>query len=220
MDNKVEFGKRNIIVGEAKPPTQMFLQYIEKQATAIRQRAQVGLLDRLDPKSLKKVFGIKFVTLEEMSNAVPSETIDAFKSMTAKDWSGCGLEMPNGTLIVMLNPNMTMERTNVTIMEEISHKHLKHQPSKIITLPGGLTQRVYNQQVEQQAYWTAGATLLPALVIAQAVWKRETAAEVALKYGASVELVEMRIRILGFWWEYQNNLNVIESIGTAEFRRS
>jgi hypothetical protein len=215
MNKELDFGKDNIIVGDVEPPTRMYLQYIEKQASSIRQQAKIGPLERLYPRSLEKPFRIKFVSLEDMEADVSPEILEAFKSMSAKDWSGSGLEMPNDRLIVMLNPNQTVERENVTIMEEVSHKHWRHKPSQLIQLPGGFTKRVYNRAVEQQAYWTAAATLLPAFAIAQAIWTRDSMETIATKYGTSLELVKMRISLLGFWSEYLNNLQSVGNTGVA-----
>ena len=114
-------------------------------------------------------------------------------------WSGSGRPLPNGKLFVMLNANQTRERMNVTLLEEVAHRYYDHDPVVL----GSDGRHNYNAAQEQEAYWTAAAALLPMVVVAKAVRRGETAAELGKRYGASQELAEMRIRTLGLWNHYK-----------------
>lgn len=46
--------------------------------------------------------------------------------------------------------------------------------------------------------------LLPAVVIAKAVFRGESLTDLAHAYGASLELVEMRVKVLGLWRELKS----------------
>ncbi len=53
-------------------------------------------------------------------------------------------------------------------MEEICHAYFGHKPS-LVTHANGITTRQYDKAAEQEAYWTAGATLLPSEAVAKRV---------------------------------------------------
>ncbi len=120
-------------------------------------------------------------------------------NLDAKQWSGMGNALPTGELLVVLNRHQTPERARVTLLEEVAHHYHRHTPVSIG--PGGRAE--YYTEEEQEAKFTAAATLLPSKEIAKAVYRGDSAASIASKYGASVELVEMRIKTLNLWDHYQ-----------------
>lgn len=70
---------------------------------------------------------------------------------------------------------------------------------KLQALGDDLYKRIYDDAVEQEAYWTAAAALLPSKAVAMAVYRGETADDLAVRYSVSSELAEMRIKTLGLW---------------------
>ncbi len=105
----------------------------------------------------------------------------------------------------LLHPSQTPERANVTIMEEVAHVHLGHQPSRLVATSSGMEKREYNETDEKEAYWTAAATLLPRHAVAQAVWRGQSVEDLAAAYGVSRECVEFRIKTLRLWTEHLGN---------------
>lgn len=187
-----------------QPPTQKFLRHIETQAMRLRKKIGLGSDDVLDPHLLAPKLKLSFVRLEEIES-LTDEDIEFMNSLDAKAFSGGGKPLPNGHTLILLNPNQTRERENVTIMEEVAHVHYGHEMTLLpIGIPG-LEARDYNDADEQEAYWTAGATLLPSRIVAQAVWRNEKQAAQILsdKFGASIELAEMRIKTLKLWPHYK-----------------
>lgn len=182
-------------------PTRQNLRIIEENAFLLRKQAGLAPTDKLDSIKLSKKFNIEIVFPDQISS-LPPEQKEHLASLDAKIWSGISNELPDGRLLIILNPNQTPERANVTIMEEIAHIHYGHKPSQL----GGLGQRQYDEKAEQEAYQTAAAALLPSKVVAQAIWSGESAKSLAKKYGASIELAEMRIKLLNLWGPYQHNL--------------
>ena len=174
---------------------------IEQQAIILRQRAGISPLDRLDPRALAKKLRLQFVQLEAIKSMRP-EIVQSITAMDAREWSGISKELPNGDLLIVLNPNMTIERENVTIMEEVAHAHYGHQPVELLTDPAGLARRKYNEDAEREAYWTAGAAVLPSKAVGLAVYHGQSAEDLAVDYGSSVELAEMRIKTLRLWRHY------------------
>jgi hypothetical protein len=182
-------------------PTRQNLHSIEENAALLRQRAGLASTDKLNAIKLSKKFNIEIVYPYQITSLSPEQS--AYLSvLDAKVWSGISNELPNGKLLIILNPNQTDERANVTVMEEIAHVHYGHEPSQL----NGFGERKYDENAEQEAYQTAAAALLPSEVVARAIWNGETTKVLAERYGASVELVEMRIKILNLWGLYQENI--------------
>jgi Zn-dependent peptidase ImmA (M78 family) len=144
---------------------------------------------------------VRVVSLEELA-ALSSEDRLRLTNLDARVWSGMCVPLPDGSFLAILHPQQTPERANVTLMEEVCHAYFGHKPSRLERQPNGLMKREYDEDAERQAYWTAGATLLPSEVVAKAVWRGQTAEELAAEYGTSTELAEMRIKTLGLWDEY------------------
>ena len=182
--------------------TRQWVTHADKHGAILRKQAGLGLTERLTPETLASIYDVVLLYPEQ----VQSMTVDDLRliiGLDAKIWSGMGLSLPEGGALVILNPQQTPERANVTIMEEIAHLYFKHQPSELITLPIGTWKRGYNANVEREAYWTAAAALLPASVVGRAVWKGRTADSLAQKFGVSRELVEFRMKTLCLWCDYQ-----------------
>ncbi len=188
----------------ALPPTREFLRHLEEQAIALRRRAAVALLGPLDPWIVQEQLGCTIVTPEAVAAMTPEVRAQVCR-VTPQEWSGTGLPMPDGHLMVLLNPDQTIERARVTALEEVAHEHYGHEPTQIITLPNGVIKRSFNPRNEQEAYWTAAAALLPMKAVALAVWRGQTAVALAADYAVSIELAEFRIKILRLWPHYIRN---------------
>ncbi len=186
-----------------------FLEHVEDEAQVLRARAGVGPTGRLDPRVLTAELKIHLVRIDEIV-ALSPEDRDLLRSADPGDWSGVGMPLPDGRTLVILHPDQPPERATSTIMEEVCHAHYGHTPSRFERLRGGITKRGYDRDVEDEAYWTGAAALLPAQVVAKAVWRR-TADRLASDYGVSIELVEFRIKVLGFWREYRRGLDLVAS---------
>ena len=188
-----------------KAPTRAFMQGLEAEARKIRTQAGVGQTGRFDPFAALDALRLVVMRPSEVGALTPDQ-VSRIHEIDAKTWSGMAGGLPDGRTLVMLNPNQSQERMNVTLLEEAAHVHYGHAPTEIAVGPSGLPERTFDPGVEQQAYWTAGAALLPALDVARAVYAGRPADEVGADYGASRELVEMRVKTLKLWAPYQHNL--------------
>ena len=186
------------------PPTRLFLRRLEEVAMELRRHAGVGPLGPLDPMLVQGQLGCTIITDEAIAT-LSSEMRSLVRRMTPQEWSGTGMPLPTGELLVLLNADQTVERARVTALEEVAHRHYGHEPSQITALPGGISSRTFNPRIEQEGYWTAAAALLPMKAVANAVWRKRSAEELATEYGVSIELAEFRIKILGLWNHYVRN---------------
>ena len=97
-----------------------------------------------------------------------------------------------------------------TLMEEISHVFLGHKPSRLAIetrdKQGNTLARDYNAEVEEEAYSTGAAALVPYAGLKRFVELGRTSAEIARHYKVSRALVEYRIKISRLWDAYKENL--------------
>lgn len=182
--------------------TRQYIEFSDRHALALRQRAGVSATAPLNPFALTSEFGIIVVKPDDIQDLSPEDR-ERIAGTDAKIWSGGAKALPNGQSLVILNPHQTPERASVTVMEEVAHCYLGHKPTRLYALPNGLYQRDYDPVAEREAYWTAAATLLPSNRVGRAVWRRQSAEDLAKEFGVSIELVEFRIKILRLWDRYQ-----------------
>ena len=168
----------------APPFTKARLGHLHAQAEQLRAQAGVGPDKPLDPFVLAERSGVEVRWTE------PQE-----QDWEVQTFSGGAVVLPDGKKVVLLNHNQSRERANATLMEELSHLHYGHPTTSI----GAAGRGPYDPEVEQEAYQTGAAALLPARAIAMAVYKGEAFETIAARYGTSVELVQMRVKVLGLW---------------------
>jgi Zn-dependent peptidase ImmA (M78 family) len=91
-------------------------------------------------------------------------------------------------------------------MEEISHVFLGHKPSRLSVEntdhTGKTRARDYNHDIEEEAYGTGAAALIPYSSLKRMIGEGKTAQQIARHYGVSRALVEFRIKISRLWDEY------------------
>lgn len=184
--------------------TRTFARTIEEHGIAIRQKAGLGRWEQLDPFALQASLNIVIADPRSLGQ-LTKEDHEQLPLIDARTWSGGAKELPDGRLLVVLNPNQTRERAVVTVMEEVAHAHIGHQPSPLSLNPDQLAGRSYDQVAEKEAYGSAAAALLPSVVVARAVWHSMPAENLSIEYGVSVELVEFRIKTLRLWPWYRDN---------------
>lgn len=175
-----------------------FIRQIEMHATTLRQQIGIGTVDKLSPRDLADRLNIQLAYPDEIEHLTPEQR-HFLLGFDASVWSGMSNVLPNGKLLIILNPNQTTERENVTIMEEVAHRYFGHEPSQL----NSSGRDRYNQEIEREAYWLAAAVLLPSKIVGQAVYQGESADNLAATYGTSTELAEMRIKLLNLWSHYK-----------------
>lgn len=178
--------------------SRLFLRFIEENGIALRNRAGLSPRERLDPFAAADQFGVVVVNLQDLQMLGAAE-MQELAGIDARTWSGGAIALPNGKLLLVLNPNQTQERATVTVMEEVAHAHYGHKPIALTIESTGMPGRTYDPSTEKEAYWTAAAALLPSSVVARAIWQGIPIKTLALTYGVSTELVEFRIKTLQLW---------------------
>jgi hypothetical protein len=193
------------------PPTQKGRHH-EIRARGLREFAGLTRDDqRLDPFKLARYAGLLVPTFEEIEGL--SEETRTQLLVTAKDrWSGgaASIKLPNGKKLIILNPTHARTRHKATLMEEISHVFLGHKPSRLAVetrdKKGNVLARDYNEEIEEEAYSTGAAALVPYAGLKRFVEQGKTSAEIARHFDVSRALVEYRIKISRLWSTYKERI--------------
>ncbi len=193
------------------PPTQKGRHH-ELRGRGLREFAGLRSDDqRLDPFELAKYAGLLVPTFDEIKG-LSTETRDQLLNAAKDKWSGgaASVRLPNGKKLVILNPTHASTRHKATLMEEISHVFLGHKPSRLAIegrdKHGNAIARDYNADIEEEAYATGAAALVPYGGLKRFVESGKTVAEIARHYNVSRPLVEYRIRISRLWDTYKEKL--------------
>ena len=123
------------------PPTEKRKQY-ELRALALRDFAGVREHDPVDPFALARFAKLMVVDFDQVKGLSP-ESRAHLLGPASEEWSGgaCSRPLPNGWRIVILNPAHGIHRNRATLMEEISHVFLGHQPNRLAVISGNPTVR-------------------------------------------------------------------------------
>ena len=166
---------------------------------------------RLDPFKLAKYAKLLVVPLDDVKG-LSDATVWHLLGEGKDKWSGgaASHKLPDGRKLIILNPTHGRNRHNATLMEEISHVFLGHQPSRLSikakNKEGKLIARDYSAAIEEEAYATGAAALVPYSSLKRFVLEGKTAAEVARHFNVSRALVEYRIKISRLWDAYKHNV--------------
>ena len=189
------------------PPGEKWRQF-ELNAVGFRDFAGITVDAPLDPFQLAKFAKLLVVEFDQIKGLSP-ETREHLLSTASEKWSGgaCSLPLPDGRRIVILNPNHGPMRTNATLMEEVSHVFLGHQPSRLKvvaeTSSGKRIAREYRKQDEEAAYATGAAALVPFSALRRFVFEGASSQEIARRFRVSRELVEYRLKVTRLWSTYR-----------------
>jgi hypothetical protein len=193
------------------PPTQKGRHH-ELRARGLREFAGLRRPEQpLDPFELAryaKLMVIPFEAIDQLSDETRVQLLGAGKN----DWSGgaASIKLPDGSKLIILNPTHGKNRHNATLMEEVSHVFLGHKPSRLAIerkdKSGKVVARDYNKEIEEEAYGTGAAALIPFIGLKRYVLAGKTIPEIARHYRVSRALVEYRIKISRLWETYQESV--------------
>jgi len=199
------------------PPTQKGRHY-ELRAIGLRQFAGLRRDDeRLDPFALAHYANLLVARFDEVEPFL-SEEAKAHLTGTGKDkWSGgaASQTLPDGRKLIILNPTHGKNRHNATLMEEVCHVFFGHKPSRLaiknVDKNGETIARDYNEAIEEEAYSTGAAALVPYSALRRMVYEGRTINEIARHFNVSRALVEYRIKVSRLWDAYKQY--VFQGIG-------
>ncbi|MEP6717918.1 MAG: ImmA/IrrE family metallo-endopeptidase [bacterium] len=189
------------------PPGDKWRRF-ELQARGFRDFAGVRPDAALDPFRLAKFANLLVVDFDQIKN-LSETTRERLLGSASEEWSGgaCSHALPDGRRVVILNPNHGPARTNATLMEEISHVFLGHQPSRLKVLAsnknGRTVARDYRHVDEEAAYATGAAALVPFAALRRFMLAGQKSSQIARHFRVSRELVEYRLKVTRLWRLYK-----------------
>ena len=194
------------------PPTQKGRHH-ELRALGLRDFAGLRRDDeRLDPFELARFAKLFVATFDQVEPFLTEET-KAHLTGGGKDaWSGgaASQTLPDGQRLIILNPTHSRNRHNATLMEEVCHVFLGHKPSRLSienrNKDGKVIARDYNHSIEEEAYSTGAAALVPFTALKRMVNEGRTAQEIARHFYVSQALVEYRIKVSRLWDAYKEKV--------------
>jgi hypothetical protein len=167
----------------------------ERRAIAARQALGVDDLGVLDPWAYAEHLGVVVFGPHQL----PLEPTH-LEQLLVKDpdsWSGMTL-FEDGEHTVVLNTSHGMPRQRATLMHELAHILLDHLPADVDVSPSGLVLLSdYSPEQEEEADWLGAALLLPEPAILHHRTAGVSIANMAQRYGISVELCTWRCRMTG-----------------------
>jgi hypothetical protein len=190
------------------PPGEKWRRY-ELQAQGFRDFARVRATAPLNPFRLAKFANLLVLDFEQIKG-LSGKTREHLLSTASEEWSGgaSSRPLPDGRRIVILNPSHSPMRTNATLMEEISHVFLGHQPSRLKVAGkdqrGRSLSRDYRKSDEEAAYATGAAALVPFFALRRFVLEGLTSLQIARHFRVSRELVEYRLKVTRLWTTYRS----------------
>jgi len=189
------------------PPTQKGRHH-EIRARGLREFAGLKRDDqRLDPFELARFANLLVVSLDQIQG-ITEETLEHLLGKGKDAWSGgaASKTLPSGEKLIILNPSHGKNRHHATLMEEICHVFLGHKPSRLAVetrnKDGKIIARDYNEAIEEEAYSTGTAALVPYTALRRMVTEGRTTREIARHFGVSQALVEFRIKVSRLWELY------------------
>ena len=188
------------------PPGEKWRNF-ELKALGLRDFARVRTDQPLNPFELARFANLLVVRFDEVAGL--SEAARAhLLGPASENWSGGACTLPNGMKLVILNPTHGRSRTNATLMEEICHVFLGHQPNRLSIVTkderGKVMNRDYRKADEEEAYGVGAAALVPYGSLKKQLLQGKTSTDIAQYFRVSPELVEYRMKVTHLWREHKD----------------
>jgi hypothetical protein len=180
---------------------------IELKALGLRDFARVRIDQPLNPFELARFANLLVVRFDEVAG-LSEAARQHLMGPASENWSGGAVTLPNGMKLVILNPNHGRSRTNATLMEEICHVFLGHQPNRLSVVTkderGKVMNRDYRKADEEEAYGVGAAALVPYVSLKKLLLQGKTSKDIAFHFRVSRELVEYRMKVTHLWREFKD----------------
>ena len=194
------------------PPTPKGRHH-EIRARALREFAGLDRDDDpLDPFELARFAKLLVASFEQIEPLLSEEAKRHLVGAGKDLWSGgaASQRLPDGSKLIILNPTHSRRRQHATLMEEICHVFLGHKPSRLAientNKDGKVIARDYNQSIEEEAYSTGAAALVPYTALKRMVKQGKTSLQIARHFRVSKPLVEYRIKVSRLWDTYKQRV--------------
>jgi len=187
------------------PPGEKWRNF-ELKAIALRDFARVRPDVSLNPFELAQYANLMVVEFEQL-RGLSDRAREHLLGPASESWSGGACSLPDGMKLVILNPNHGPARTKATLMEEICHVFLAHQPNRLSIVTkdekGKVMNRDYRRTDEEEAYGVGAAALVPYAALKRLLLQGKAVRDIAAHFRVSRELVEYRMKVTHLWREFR-----------------
>jgi hypothetical protein len=188
------------------PPGEKWRNF-ELKAIALRDFARARPDVSLNPFELAQFANLMVVEFEQLKG-LSERARQHLLGPASESWSGGACSLPDGMKLVILNPNHGAARTKATLMEEICHVFLAHQPNRLSVVTkderGKVMNRDYRKTDEEEAYGVGAAALVPYAALKRLLLQGKTSREIGVHFRVSRELVEYRMKVTHLWREFKD----------------
>lgn len=169
------------------------------ERTGTEMRAALGLAPTVPllPHRLADRLGCLVITPGDIPD-LPEWAMNQLVLAKPHVWSGIAFTVRSKRVIVLNNLH-SPGRRNATLMEELAHFWLQHEPSHLTQISDGLRMRVFNDRQEAEAYAVGTAALMPKAALELCLATDASIAEFALEYGVSTDVIKYRLKVTRLW---------------------
>ncbi len=121
--------------------------------------------------------------------------IDYLRSIGRSRWSGIVIPLEDGRELVLFNDAHATTRTRATLLEEFFHIALGHPRSVVRVLSNDHKWRTHDPEVEEEAYGSGAAALVPYTALRAMVAAGITTSGIARHFQVSPDLVGYRLNV-------------------------
>jgi hypothetical protein len=188
------------------PPGEKWRNF-ELKAMALREFARARPDVSLNPFDLAQFANLMVVEFEQLKG-LSENARQHLLGPASEAWSGGACTLPDGMKLVILNPNHGAARTKATLMEEICHVFLAHQPNRLSVVTkderGKVMNRDYRQTDEEEAYGVGAAALVPYAALKRLLLQGKSSREIGVHFRVSRDLVEYRMKVTHLWRDFKD----------------
>jgi hypothetical protein len=163
-------------------------------ARSAREILCVNEWDPIDPWKLAEKLAFTIYTIEDMLRMAPQASIAGLLVRASQQFSAVRVKLPDGENWIVHNELHGRKRQAANICHELAHAYLMHPMDRMIDNSG---QRSIDEAHEREATWLGPALLVSeesAVHIVRQGWSVEEASD---RYGASGEVIRMRLNVTG-----------------------
>jgi hypothetical protein len=187
-------------LGQSKFPPNPNQWDAERNGLLLRSEFGRSIQEPLRPFDIAgQIDGVTLLGRPEFVGIIGPDCAHKLHERYRDSWSGFVVPV-DGNHLVVINTTHPETRQHATLTEELFHIRLKHEPCKLSPCPiTGLMKREYTRQIEHEAYWSAGAALLPYAPLKHLVLSGTPIEKIAEMFDVSVSLVQMRMKLTKLW---------------------
>jgi Zn-dependent peptidase ImmA (M78 family) len=167
----------------------------ERNGLRLREDLGIGLAVRLSVRDAFTKLNGHVEVWRSSEVACAKKYSDLLHGLRSSAWSAFASPCPDGAVVVIFNETHAKQRRRATLMEEFFHLRLGHPPSTIRFTSGGDARRTFKSVIEEEAYCSGAAALVPYKGLRFFLDQGRTSKEIAEIFDVSEQLLEFRAKV-------------------------